>query len=340
MMKYALDLAKNLYHKYPSLYMKLPIIEALNSKFYRKIYMKRIERKMGEFLGGALDVEIEVTNKCNADCIMCPNGVMERPIAYMEMDLFTKVIDEIVEARLPVQKFSFCGLGEPTLDTRLAEKMRYIKSKGPYHIKLVTNASLLVAHRAKEIIDAGLDEVMISFNGTTKESYERVMRHMSYEKTMANLMTFLEHRKNGRPYVILSCVQLDANADDLAKMEDFWKGKGVEVNEFKKPVPFNRGGDSISFKSKWAFKEDDKHLWPCRTMGGTMLVHPDGRVVLCCMDYEANYIMGQFGKNTVKEIMKRKEEWFQKHKQGDFSITPMCKKCTVMNEQVLAWWMP
>jgi len=70
-------------------------------------------------------------NLCNADCIMCPNGIMERPVARMDMDLFKKIVDELAASNMPFIKFVFAGIGEPTIDPRLHEKIRYLKEKMP-----------------------------------------------------------------------------------------------------------------------------------------------------------------------------------------------------------------
>jgi radical SAM protein with 4Fe4S-binding SPASM domain len=335
------NLAKKAYDTYPGLAKKVGLFDLLSIRPYRPYYMKRIDRKMEEFLAGGMTVEFEVTNKCNADCIMCPNSIMERPIAKMDMELFKKVVDEFAAEKLPLIKFVFAGIGEPTLDPLLPEKIRYIKEKIPETpVQLTTNASLLTEKRSKELIEAGLDRVIISFNGTTKESYEAVMGHMTYEKTMENLLRFLTFRKNGKPHLTISCVRLDANAKDFANLEEFWRQKGVQVDGFKTPVPFNRGGDKMRYKSKWAMPKPTapRHMYPCRMMGENMLIHPNGTVVLCFVDYEESLVMGTFGKDSLRQIINTKREWYERHKRGDFSHTPLCKNCTFMTEQVVAWW--
>jgi len=336
-------LAKKAYDRYPGLAKKLGLFDLLSIRPYRPYYMKRVDKKMQEFLAGGITVEFEVTNKCNADCIMCPNGIMERPIVKMEMDLFKKIVDEFAAENLPLIKFVFAGIGEPTLDTLLPEKIRYIKEKIPQvPVQLTTNASLLTEKRSKELIEAGLDRVIISFNGTTKESYEAVMGHMTYEKTMANLMTFLDCRKNGRPHITISCVRLDVNEKDFENLEEFWRQKGVRVDGFKTPVPFNRGGDQMKnrYKSKWAMPKPTapRHMYPCRMMGENLLIHPNGAVVLCFVDYEEQLVMGTFGKDSLRKILETKREWYERHRKGDFSHTPICKNCTFMTEQVVSWW--
>lgn len=335
------NLAKRTYDAYPGLVKKLGLFDLLTLPPYRPYYMKRIDKKMEEFLGGAMVVEFEVTNKCNADCIMCPNGIMERPVVHMKMDLFTQIVDELAAEKLPLIKFVFAGIGEPTIDPHLPDKIRYLKTKIPnVPVQLTTNASLLTERKSRDLIEAGLDRVIISFNGTTKESYEAVMGHMSYEKTMANLLTFLSLRKNGKPHLTISCVRLDINARDFENLEQFWKEKGVQVDGFKTPIPFNRGQEKISYRSRWAMPLPNapRHFYPCRMMAENMLIHPNGAVVLCFVDYEEKTVMGQFGKDSFRQIMKTKRDWYERHKRGDFSHTPLCKNCTFMREQVVSWW--
>jgi radical SAM protein with 4Fe4S-binding SPASM domain len=336
-----IHLAKKAYDNYPGLAHKMGVFELLSIKPYRPFYLRHIDQKKEAFLNGAITVEFEVTNKCNADCIMCPNSVMERPIERMDIELFKKIADEMASENLPLIQFGFAGIGEPTLDPYLAEKIKYLKTRMPHiPVQVTTNGSLLNERRSNELIDAGLDRLVISFNGTTKESYEAVMGQMNYEKTMKNVLQFLSLRKEGRPHVTLSCVRLEENARDFKNLETFWASKGVKVDGFKTPIPFNRGGDKVSYKSRWSLpkRSAPRHMYPCRMMAENLHIHPNGSVVLCFIDYEEKKVMGQLGKDSLKSILKTKREWFERHQKGDFSHTPMCKNCTFMTEQVVAWW--
>jgi radical SAM protein with 4Fe4S-binding SPASM domain len=335
------NFAKRTYDNYPGLVKGLGLFELLTMQPYRGYYMKEVDRKMEAMLNGAITIEFEVTNKCNADCIMCPNGIMARPTVHMKMDLFKQIADEIAAENLPLIKFVFAGIGEPTIDPHLPERIRYLKEKMPHvPVQLTTNASLLTEKKARELIDSGLDRVIISFNGTTKESYEAVMGKMNYEKTMANLLGFLSLRKDNKPHVTISCVRLDANAEDFKNLEKFWTDKGVKVDGFKTPIPFNRGQEKMDYRSRWAMPvpNSPRHFYPCRMMGENLLIHPNGAVVLCFVDYEEKYVMGYLGKDSLRQVLQTKREWYEMHKKGDFSRTPLCKKCTFMREQVVAWW--
>ena len=59
-------------------------------------------------------VQIESTNLCNAKCVFCPRDEMHRRQGVMDMDLFTKIVDEC--AALGITHVRVHNYGEPFLD--------------------------------------------------------------------------------------------------------------------------------------------------------------------------------------------------------------------------------
>ena len=64
--------------------------------------------------------------------------------------------------------------GEPLLNPEL-EKMVEYANKQNIITCISTNAMLLTKERTKNLIAAGVDRVIISFDGATKESYEKII---------------------------------------------------------------------------------------------------------------------------------------------------------------------
>ncbi len=71
------------------------------------------------------EVRYEVTDHCNATCIMCPRDkhVDGREHGIMDQALYEKSIDEVVG--LGAEKVVLTGFGEPLLDKRLELKVAY-----------------------------------------------------------------------------------------------------------------------------------------------------------------------------------------------------------------------
>src|SRR5665647_738579 len=121
------------------------------------------------------EVRYEVTDHCNASCIMCPRDKHEhaREHGIMNQEAYEKSINEVVA--LGAQKIVLTGFGEPMLDKRLELKIKYAKSKD-LSTYIISNGSILNSKRARTILEAGLDEIRVSFYGMRTETYNAVMQ--------------------------------------------------------------------------------------------------------------------------------------------------------------------
>lgn len=320
------------------LFFHEPFKRVVNTRLYNWAYHKRLDREIQRMMREPIFINLETTNGCNASCIMCPHEDMQRAVGTMSMELFQSIVDEVVEQQIPVKMFVVSGFGEPLLDRNIVERIRYIKSKGNYYTKFHTNAALLVEKKAEEIIDAGLDELAVSFNAVKKESYEQVMRFLKYEKVLKNVLKFLEIKeaKGSRtPKVMISCIKLDANASDIKQVKKFWKGK---VDQVVKPVPENWAG-GITNKSRWIYWQSLREkMWPCRSLWDTLDIQWDGKVALCCRDYEGKEIIQRVGETPLWDILETKRRIGVAQKGGDWSVTKLCHGCDTALNNSVTWW--
>ena len=149
------------------------------------------------------EVRYEVTDHCNATCIMCPRDKHDRPHGIMDNALYRASIDEIVS--LGAQRIVLTGFGEPLLDTNLEVKIDYANRLG-LNTYIITNASALTPKRAEGLLAAGLDECRISFYGMSPQSYNAVMQGLDYKKTLKNILNFINliDQKGAQTKVMLS----------------------------------------------------------------------------------------------------------------------------------------
>src|SRR5574342_538797 len=84
-------------------------------------------------------VQIESTNICNAKCVFCPRDEMHRRQGIMSFELFAKIVDECAE--LGITHVRVHNYGEPFVDRRLVEKVRYAKAKGIQEVGMISNGS-------------------------------------------------------------------------------------------------------------------------------------------------------------------------------------------------------
>src|ERR671910_929261 len=120
-------------------------------------------------------VQIESTNICNAKCVFCPRDEMHRKQGIMSFELFTKIVDEC--AALGITHVRVHNYGEPFVDRKLVDKVRYAKEKGIKEVGMISNGSLITEEVARGMIDAGLDAINISVDAGGRETFERTRVH-------------------------------------------------------------------------------------------------------------------------------------------------------------------
>jgi MoaA/NifB/PqqE/SkfB family radical SAM enzyme len=129
---------------------------------------------------------LETTNRCNLLCTTCPRTYAElEPPADMSWELFTSIVDQVPEARRAVLH----GVGEPMLVKNLPRMVRYLKDRGIY-VLFNTNGTLLNDRNGRALIDAGLDELRVSLDASTRESYLAVRGKDYFDRILRNVRTF------------------------------------------------------------------------------------------------------------------------------------------------------
>jgi len=238
---------------------------------------------------------VELTSICNYQCIMCPNKDLPKENkGFMEMDLYKKILDEAAEFAFDI---NLAHRGESMLHPQLEQAIRYAKNKGLY-TRLHTNGSMLSEQLAHKIIAAELDRISFSFDGYTKEVYEKIRQGGDFDKTLANIIRFLEIKKASgkkKPAVAIEVINFKETADEKAR-------RGFQSHFTDLPL------DSFVIKElhNWAGEiekeHDPKHYSICPFPWNAMIINWDGSVSPCTQDFFGYYIAGNVNQSTLKEI--------------------------------------
>lgn len=129
-------------------------------------------------------IQIENTNRCNLQCIMC--GRQYRAVFNKDMpnEVFNRLMKEIRPVYLTIN-----GDGEPLLDAGLLEKIQTGKRLGCI-ISMPTNMTLMNEERARAVAGSGMDLLTVSLDGATRESYEAIRIGAHFEKVKENIKRF------------------------------------------------------------------------------------------------------------------------------------------------------
>ena len=236
----------------------------------------------------------------------------------MKLDLAKNLIDQAKSMNIPSIKLNWRG--EPLLNPHLSEIISYAKSSGIADVIINTNATHLTEQKSIELIQSGLDYIIFSFDGGTKETYEsnRVSRFKpnTFESVVANIRRFCELKKQLNspfPYTRVQCVltpeafheqELYADlfneyVDEVVVNNYDERGQGSDtLSEVDKNI-YNAKLSSYSLDANSHYiKQADgqilvsKKRLPCDQPHQRMLVTYDGRVSMCCFDWGSMYTIG------------------------------------------------
>jgi len=296
-------------------------VQAREEELKEALALLHGERPVTELLHP--EVRYEVTDHCNATCVMCPRDkhVDAREHGIMNQEKYERSINEVVG--LGAKKVVLTGFGEPLLDKRLELKVAYAKSKG-LGTYFITNASALTPARSQRLIAAGLDEMRVSFYGMRAESYNAVMQGLDFERTKAKVLEFLRLRDEmgARTRVQMSYLELKENAGDAGPFREYWEPK-VDALEIWKPHNFGDGRD-------YRERQDDSKKTTCgRPENGPLQIQWNGEVIPCCYNYNNQIILGNAFEQPVLEILNGEKYRLLRyaHRMKKFSLFPYCDQC-------------
>lgn len=327
---------------------------------YRKAWTVRVENlDPGEF---PLNINVEITTRCNLACSFCTHlSLKADQIGDIPFEEYSRVIREGEVFGLPTVNIN--GLGEPLLRKDIAEFIRYAKDHGVLDVMFHTNGTIMNEKLADSLIDAGLDRIIFSVDSPDKATYESmrilnssyeaslknestVLRGVSWEKTVNNVLTFLSARNRralSHPIVRTTMVATDKtvhqvpdllklwqpHVDHITVQDLTWRTKLLEEGywENKETSALPANFDAIR---EAAVKRGIRFVCPSlyqstyQFYGGSLIPcgNPNARTHL---------IMGRWDRQTIHEIWVGKEynELRELHNAGKWHEHPICRDCDI-----------
>ena len=185
----------------------------------------------------ALSLELEPTNLCNTQCLHCPHDSISRPYGKMDWETYHTIVDKAANFSDSLY-VGFAGMGEPLLNPLIYQFVGYAHEKAAAMV--TSNASALTAQNMEKLISAGLDTLIISFNGPNKALYELMMGGLNFEKAQKNLDDAI-HLGQGTSTDILINISVTRQTEGhLEEIRSYFLDRGIQSVIFSKC--HSRGG--------------------------------------------------------------------------------------------------
>lgn len=284
---------------------------------------------------------VDPSDCCNFRCKFCPSGDLKlmknvgRSLKTMDFELYKKIIDDICEFEKPIKVLRLYKDGEPFLNPRLAEMIKYAKEKKcAERIDTTTNASLLNPKINLKIIEAGLDRINISIEGINEKQYLEFSKYkINFEKLIANIHHFYDNRKDCEMIVKINGDII--SDDDKEKFYEIFGeiADGVYIEHIMSCWPeFLIKGVEVN-QEFGIYGQEIKEVNVCPYVFYSFSINSDGSASACFLDWARKLIIGDVKTESVKDIwngvkLLKYQKMFLMKKRKEH---PVCRDCGQMS---------
>jgi len=278
-------------------------IEEFNSKLakgwvneyaeYRRLWRELpAKREIREY---PLLVDLELSSICNLQCPMCPtvskDYTKKIKKGLMDYELATKIIDE-VGGKIFSLRLSL--VGEPTLNPRFLDIIKYAKEHGIREVSFLTNGSRLEVNFIKDLVRAGADWMTISIDGLG-DVYNSIRKPLKFDE-------ILEKLKNIKKFKIQNGL-----AKPVVKVQSIWPAiKSNPAEYYNTIAPLV---DMVAYNPLIDYLENDcedkieyEDNFACSQLYQRIVVCSDGNIKMCSNDEFRSEIVGDATHQTIYDV--------------------------------------
>jgi len=286
--------------------------------------------------GMPLSIGAELTNNCNLLCPECSagSGMMLRERGFMDLDLFGKIIDEL---RPYLYNINLYFQGEPMLHPQF---FSFLSNCTGLHTIVSTNGHFLSEENAEKTVKSGLSKLIISLDGIDQDTYSSYRVKGSIDKVLAGIQNITAAKKKYKSSLKIEIQFLvnKLNEFQIPQVKHF--AKMVRASLKLKSMQIIHKENILSWLpgkrkfSRYHLKNGEyvlKNSLPnrCARLWFNPVITWDGKVIPCCFDKDAEYVMGDLKTDSFIDIWNGpKYQIFRKSILSGRHMIVICRNCT------------
>ena len=315
----------------------------------KKTFLARlITRK--KLIVSTYDFDCEITTRCNLKCRMCSRSLIESlEVGDMDFSLLKRIINDMKKMKVSLS-FNPMGLGEPLLYRDLTRLIALVKEELPLtKFVLTTNGTLLDTECSTQIIQGGVDEIVVSLNVSDPHTYFEMMGVNIYEKVVRNIVNLLELRRRLRsrsPRVNIQFMKTKETSNQIRRFYASWKRRLSKQDKVFINEVVSHGGtiDTGPFSIS---QTDFARRYPCMELWTVVAIRKNGDVYPCCAAFYLktsgdDLLLGNVRQDSLRKIYFGKESKIQRirrnHLNGEYKNLPTCRGCDTYRLTPNAWF--
>jgi len=289
------------------------------------------------------NLQIEISNRCNLNCFLCPKGRGEinRKRKDIPLDYFKDIIDEIKQKDPYLQLWNY---GEPFLHPNISKIIESIPAVFT-NCDISTNGHYMNEGLAKTIVFSGITKIIFGVDGLNQKNYEKYRKGGRLEKVLQNIRTLSKIKEEYKSELKINVqfIALKHNFDQIPQLGDFFYPMGVDEIEVKSAMMMfddnnylNRIAKKYLFLNysgeRYEVREGAVHMKGepidhCPLLEKSIVITTDKELLNCCWDFKSEYpIPTVDAVNEIKSIV-------------DSDDPPkMCLNCPIRFQRSLSWY--
>lgn len=311
---------------------------------YIDLFVQRFPVSMFLLQLKPLSIPIEASNYCNLHCITCPTAhSMKRARGNMTMNTFKTFLNQI---NWKVERLNWTFAGEPLMNPDIFDMINLAFEKG-IKSKVDTNGMLLDRF-IDQCINSNLYWINIAFEMPNKYGMQFRVGY-DFNKVLKSIDQLCKKRADGKlkyPIISLNCLVHRYNEFQMNEAFKLGKEVGADILSFK-----SLNMDPSSTKSDQEFEEIAEKWLPsnpeflrytkkegrwvvaqhtttvCYPAMSDIVILWNGDVVMCCFDYNGDFVVGNIHDNSLSSIWKN-QRYNKLRRAAIKRVLPICKRCT------------
>lgn len=255
-------------------------------------------------MGRPVVLMVEPTNICNLKCPLCPsgNGGLTRPRGTMAYEAFSRVFRQQARDLLLLMLWN---QGEPFINRDLLRMVRTAKDHGVPTITSTNGHFVRTDEEAEAVVRSGLDELIVSLDGATPETYVQYRVGGDFERVLsaARLVDRARRRLGSRsPVVHLQFIIMKHNEGEIDAARRIARDVGADrlslktaqvytEEEARRYLPTDERYSRYSYRGR-GLTMNGRVRNTCRHLWYSTVINWDGVVSPCCFDKDAHYGLG------------------------------------------------
>jgi len=275
----------------------------------------------GVLFNGPSFIEVELTGRCNLDCLFCYRKTLACEHGDMELPVFMSIVEGMRSFRLP---YSIClgGSGEPLMHSQFYRVCEAALKEELLSTIVVETNGIYADDNFRSFLSTaagGVIKVIVNINGYDRETYRALHGDDYFEQVYQNIVKLKEVAEPGSLYVQI--MKINETDTFLDRYYDFWEKTGVPIilqkqNVYQGRIQDRRYSDlsPIERTSCWHLQRD-------------MFVLADGRIAFCKQDVDGINARGSLKDTTLPVLFECARNDFLQDYQGSYRTSPDCRSC-------------